>query len=107
MAKKSVDASLAAYKSKGMKAPRPEAGPKLDQSSPPKHKPSMQHKEPSGPYSKPDSGGKAPAFGEQSKKPDHKKKALPSKDAPAGVSGVNGGSSMNVNDHYCNPLKKD
>lgn len=76
---------MMAYKSKGMKAPRPGAYKQEEkaQSNAPKTKPSMQHKEP------------AHALGEgaQSKAPDHKKKALPTQDAPAGVAGVNGGSS--------------
>lgn len=84
MAKKSVDAGLAAYSNKGMKAPRPAAYGAMDQSAAPKHKPSMQHKEPSHPVQ----------AGDQSMAPDHKKKALPSQDAPPGVSGVNGGSPM-------------
>jgi hypothetical protein len=84
MAKKSVDAGLAAYSSKGMKAPRPAAYGKMDQSAAPKNSPSMQHKEPSHPVSS----------GDQSMAPDHKKKALPMQDAPEGVSGVNGGSSL-------------
>lgn len=76
-----------AYKHKGMKAPRPDmSAPKMDQSAAPKHKPSMQHKEPSHPV-KP---------GDQSMAPDHKKKALPMQDAPLGVSSVNGGSSMSM-----------
>jgi len=86
MAKKSVDASLAAYKTKGMKAPRPAAhacGPDA-QSAAPKVKPGMNHKEPS--YPKED--------GAQSKAPDHKKKALPTQDAPQGVKGVNEGSAQ-------------
>ncbi len=76
-----------AYKHKGMKAPRPDmSAPALDQSSAPKHKPSMQHKEPSMPM-KPEMASMAP---------DTKKKALPSQDAPKGVSGVNGGTSMSL-----------
>ena len=86
---------MSELKHKGMKAPRPSAGPKLDQSSPPQHK-GKKHKDPS--YAKEENA--------QSKAPDHKKKALPSADAPAGVAGVNGGSNMNVNEHYINPLKK-
>lgn len=88
---------MSELKHKGMKAPRPGAGPALDQSAAPKTKPGMNHKEPA--YAKEE--------GVQSKAPDHKKKALPLVDAPAGVAGVNGGSSMNVNEHYSNPLKKD
>jgi hypothetical protein len=76
-----------AYKHKGMKAPRPGmAAPEMDQSAAPKHKPSMQHKEPSRPIKS----------GDQSMAPDHKKKELPMQDAPAGVSSVNGGSSMSL-----------
>lgn len=88
---------MSELKHKGMKAPRPAAGPALDQSAPPKHKPGMNHVEPA---------MKVEA-GAQSMAPDHKKKALPSADAPAGVAGVNGGSNMNVNEHYNNPLKRD
>ena len=87
---------MSELKHKGMKAPRPAAGPALDQSSPPKNKPGMKHNEPSYPKEE----------GAQSKAPDHKKKGLPSADAPAGVAGVNGGSNINVNEHYNNPLKK-
>ena len=76
-----------AYKSKGMKAPRPDMqAPALDPSSAPKHKPSMQHKEPSMPM-KPEMASMAP---------DHKKKAMPSQDAPSGVKGVNEGSAMSL-----------
>ena len=77
---------MEAYKSKGMKAPRPGAYKMGDsaQSDAPKVKPSMQHKEPS----------MAKEEGMQSKAPDHKKKALPSQDAPEGVKGVNEGSAQ-------------
>lgn len=71
-----------AYKHKGMKAPRPAAGPMMDQSAAPKNKPSMQHKEPAHPVMP----------GDQSMAPQHKKAALPMQDAPPGVAGVNGGS---------------
>jgi hypothetical protein len=77
---------MKAYKSKGMKAPRP-GGYSLGedaQSKAPKVKPSMQHKEPA----------MAKEEGMQSKAPEHKKKALPTKDAPPGVTpGVNMGKS--------------
>lgn len=78
---------MKAYKHKGMKAPRPGAY-SLDETSAakeaPKVKPSMQHKEPS----------MAKEEGMQSKAPEHKKKALPTKDAPPGVTpGVNLGKS--------------
>lgn len=88
---------MSELKHKGMKAPRPAAGPALDQSAAPKVKPGMNHKEPA--YTKEE--------GAQSKAPDHKKKPLPSQDAPQGVKGVNEGQAMNVNEHYHNPLKKD
>lgn len=79
-----------AYKHKGMKLPKADmTAPQLDQSSAPKHSPSMQHKEPSAQYQYPKSG-------EQSMKPDHTKKGLPSEDAPTGTAGVNGGSSMSL-----------
>lgn len=77
---------MKAYKSKGMKAPRPAAGPAMDQSAAPKTKPSMQHKEPAHPVMP----------GDQSMAPSHKKAALPMQDAPPGVSGVNGGSAMSL-----------
>lgn len=97
MAKKSVDAELAAYKSKGMKAPRPDRHPSDPRSvaEAPKAQPSMQHIEPAHEMN-PDSVRMPP---------DHKKKALPSKDAPAGASpGANMGDKMDVNEHYHNPL---
>lgn len=76
-----------AYKHKGAKAPRPDmSAPKMDQSAAPKHKPSMQHKEPAHPV-KP---------GDQSMAPEHKKKTLPLQDAPKGVKGVNEGSSVSM-----------
>ena len=81
---------MKAYKSKGMKlGSQGESKPAKsgDQSMAPATKPSMKHKEPSAQY-------QYPKNGEQSMKPDHKKKALPMQDAPAGVSSVNGGSSM-------------
>lgn len=82
--------SKMAYKSKGMKAPRPDmSAPQLDQSSAPKHSPSMQHKEPSAQY-------QYPKNGEQSMKLDHTKKGLPSEDAPKGVASPNGGSAMSL-----------
>ena len=69
---------MKAYKHKGMKAPRPGAY-KMDETeaakTAPKVKPAMQHVEPA--YSKEE--------GMQSKAPEHKKKALPTKDAPPGV----------------------
>lgn len=84
MVKKAVDESLAAYKSKGMKAPRPEAGPELDPSSPPAHKPKHQMK--AVPYE----GGKVKP--EDAKNPPTtKKKGLPHVEAPKQVSDVNGG----------------
>lgn len=95
MAKKSVDASLAAYASKGMKAPRPAGYSKeLDPSKAPQHS-GAKHKDPA--YA-----GEM----DQSKAPSHMKKALPLQDAPEGVKGVNEGSSMDVMAAYENPLKK-
>jgi hypothetical protein len=85
MAKKKVDEGMAAYKSKGMKNPRPAAYGAMDQSAAPKSKPSMQHKEPAGPF-------QYPRNDEQRMQLDHKKKAMPHKDAPEGVSDMNGGS---------------
>lgn len=75
-----------AYKSKGMKAPRPpaHAAKPGDQSMAPAVKPSMQHREPN---------HKVEA-GDQSMSPSSKKSALPMQDAPPGVAGVNGGSSV-------------
>jgi len=76
-----------AYKSKGMKLPKHDMGaPKLDPSAAPATKPSMKHKEPSIPVMP----------GDQSMAPGSKKKALPMQDAPPGVAGVNGGSSMEL-----------
>lgn len=78
---------MMAYKSKGMKAPRPAAYSQDTTAAAkdaPKTKPSMQHKEPA--YSKEE--------GMQSKAPTHKKQALPTQDAPPGVKGVNEGSSV-------------
>ena len=84
--------SKMAYKSKGMKLPEhsmsscsPSEFPEKAKMAP-KHKPSMQHKEPAHPV-KP---------GDQSMAPDHKKKGLPMQDAPPGVSSVNGGSPMSL-----------
>ena len=88
MAKKTM-----AYKHKGMKVKEQEmssCSPKeFDKkaSMAPKHKPSMKHKEPAGPFS-------APKGGEQSMAPSHKKKALPMQDAPKGASAPNGGASV-------------
>lgn len=80
---------MMAYKSKGMKAPRP-SGYGQDETkavkSAPKTKPSMQHKEP--PYAKEE--------GMQSKPPSTKKKALPSQDAPEGASSPNGGKPQSL-----------
>jgi hypothetical protein len=85
---------MQAYKSKGMKAPRP-GSYGLDESKAakeaPKVKPSMQHKEPS--YSKEE--------GMQSNAPSTKKKALPTKDAPEGAKGVNEGKSMELPKSGC------
>lgn len=89
MAKKSVDASLAAYSNKGMKAPRPSAYGELDPSKAPKNKGPM-HKDP--PYEK--------ASAEMAKMaPEHKKKPLTTKEAPEGVKGVNEGSPMELPKH--------
>lgn len=79
-----------AYKQKGPKAPKADMkAPKLDQSSAPKSKPSMKHAEPPAPWS-------TPKNDEQSMAPSHSKKALPSKDAPKGVRGVNEGSPISM-----------
>jgi hypothetical protein len=84
---------MMAYKSKGMKAPRPAAHKQEEgaQSKAPATKPSMQHSEPS----------HALQEGAQSKAPDHKKKALPTKDAPPGASSVNGGQSHTLPKSGC------
>lgn len=86
---------MKAYKHKGMKAPRPD-GYKMDETaavkSAPKVKPAMDHKEPS--YSKKEDM--------QSKAPEHKKKALPTKDAPEGVTpGVNMGKDHKLPQGGC------
>lgn len=78
-----------AYKHKGMKAPRPAGYGEMSQSKAPKVKPSMMHKEPEGPF-------KFPKQGEQKAKLEHKKKALPQKDAPEGVKGVNEGMEYSL-----------
>lgn len=89
MAKKSVDASLAAYPSKGMKAPRPGAQANPGPSAPPSSAGSP-HKEP--PYDK--------VSAEMAKDaPSAKKRALPQADAPEGTAGVNGGSPMALPTH--------
>jgi len=81
-----------AYKSKGMKAPRPEkkmeAGEK-QASMAPSHRPSHNQAKPQGPFS-------SPKGGEQSMAPSHKKTALTQECAPKGVSTVNGGSAMSL-----------
>lgn len=77
MANKSVGAH-GAYKSKGMKAPRPESGPALDPSKAPSNGPKHA--------SKGDSYNQSPKNGEQSAAPEHKKKGTPSKEAPSSVS---------------------
>lgn len=85
---------MMAYKTKGMKAPRPDAY-KMDTTAAakdaPKTKPSMQHSEPSHPM-KPEMASMAP---------DHKKKALPTKDAPPGAKGVNEGTSHTLPKSGC------
>lgn len=89
MAKKSVDASLAAYPNKGMKAPRPAAHGKLDPSSAPSNAGSP-HKEP--PYDK--------VSAEMAKDaPSNKKRSLPMADAPEGASSPNGGKPMELPKH--------
>lgn len=92
MAKKSVG-DKATYKSKGMKAPRPEKGPKMDQSMAPSHKPSMKKSHPQM-YS-------APKGGEQSMAPSHKKQGLTMEHAPKGVSSVNSGSDVKLPKSGC------
>jgi len=86
MAKKSMS-NEPKLPSKGAKCPRPPSKELGDVKAAPKTKPSMQHKEPQAQY-------QYPKNGEQSMKLDHKKKALPQKDAPEGVKGVNEGESM-------------
>jgi hypothetical protein len=73
-----------AYKSKGMKLGQRGEAHSMDQSKAPATKPSMQHKEPAHPVMP----------GDQSMAPAHRKAALPMQDAPPGVAGVNGGSSV-------------
>ena len=71
---------------KGMKAPRPASHSLGDVRKAPASEPGMNMKGQA-------LGGEKPAEGEQSKAPDHKKKAMPMEHAPAGVAGVNGGQS--------------
>lgn len=81
-----------AYKSKGMKAPRPEKGMGVQSemaSMAPKTSPSMKKSKPQGPYS-------TPKGGEQSMAPSTKKQAMTMDCAPKGVSSVNGGSAMSL-----------
>lgn len=83
---------MKAYKSKGMKAPRPEKSMEAKSemaSMAPKHKPSMKKSKPAGPY-------KMPKGGEQSMAPSHKKQGLTMECAPKGVAGVNGGKSHSM-----------
>jgi len=77
---------MMAYKSKGMKAPRPASHKQEEnaQSEAPDTEPSMQRAHPS----------HGLAEGAQSKAPTHQKQALPTKEAPPGVKGVNEGSAM-------------
>lgn len=69
-----------------------------DQSKAPANKPSMQPDVAQAEYMFPESGSGRPMggdkydLGHQSKPPMHKKAALPSKNAPVGVKGVNEGS---------------
>lgn len=77
MAKKSVG-DKAAYKHKGMKAPRPSDAMALDASKAPSHKP-KHAKKAEGMYMKPDKG-------QQSMVPEHKKRSLPHKEAVPAVS---------------------
>jgi len=84
--KNKVDDKNAAYKSKGMKAPRPSAGPKMDPSEAPSHKPKHAAK---GQSSKVEAG-------QQSMAPSNKGNAVPSAEAPAGVSSLNGGSDYKL-----------
>ena len=89
MAKKSIEADLAAYENKGMKAPRPAAYGKLDQSAAPSTK-GTPHKEP----------GYQKASDEMaSQAPDSKKKALPTDAAPEGAASVNGGKPYELPKH--------
>lgn len=66
--------------------------PTGDQSKAPATKPGMQPSVPEAEWRLPESGAKAPNFGSQSLAPDHKKRALPMKNAPVGVKGVNEGA---------------
>jgi len=63
-----------------------------DQSKAPATAPGMQPSVPEAEWRIPESGAKAPNFGAQSVAPEHKKRALPMKNAPVGVRGVNEGS---------------
>jgi len=76
---------MKAYKHKGMKAPRPGAGPKMDQSAPPSHGPKKPMKG--------QQDFKSPKANEQSEAP-KSAGSPPSAEAPAGASACNGGASM-------------
>jgi hypothetical protein len=89
MAKKAVKADHA-LQHKGKRAPKPEMAMGVDSEmikKGPNAKGAMRHKEPEGPF-------REPRKGEQSQVLDHKKKALPLKDAPKGAKGVNGGDKI-------------
>ena len=105
MAKKAVDAANEAYKSKGMKAPRPEGfspakpspsdAPAVHGSHDEKHDPhtaDMEHK---------------PAEHQQSEAPKSKGAAQKPADAKSPFKGVNEGEKMDIKEHYHNPLAKD
>lgn len=81
-----VDDKNSAYKSKGMKAPRPSAGPAMDPSMAPSHKPKHAA---AGQSQKVQSG-------DQSMAPSNKGNMIPSAEAPAGVSSLNGGSDYKM-----------
>ena len=83
-----------AYKSKGKKLPKADmTAPKLDPSAAPSVSPGRNHKDPSGPWNRPQGGC---AEGEQSAAPRNKGITIPTKDAPAGVKGVNAGDSVTL-----------
>jgi len=88
MAKKSVGKE-GAYKHKGMKAPKAKDYPgELDPSKPPQRQPKHAMRA--------EKKWQKPEEKRQSNPPSHKGKKLTSAEAPEGVSGVNGGSSMSL-----------
>jgi hypothetical protein len=102
MAKKSVDAEFSAYKSKGMKAPRPEAYGEASPSKAPSGKgPHAEKKDPHD--ADMPSGASAEAA---SMAPKHKGAAHAGAESKSPFTGCNGGEAVDVHAYYHNPLDK-